>query len=147
MKTKTILSVLLVLLLSAAAVSAQARGRPRGNVPQPQDEPGLLVAGVISDSPAERAGLMRGDILLSIEGTEVDSVQELRDALNDLRAGQRVKLEISRGGKTETVNLTLEDRINRPIIGIEFAQGPRAFAFEEGFGPVNKAPLCSRFRQ
>ena len=88
-----------------------------------QDNEGLLISGIGEDTPAEKAGLMRGDILLAIDGNELDSVHDLRELLDDYRAGQRVSLSILRGGNNRTVPLTLEDRLNRPILGIDFAGG------------------------
>ena len=86
-----------------------------------EEEPGLLISGVVEDSPAETAGLIRGDILLEFDGKEVESSAELREILSDYRAGQRVVLTILRGGDERKVTLNLEDRLYRPVIGLEFA--------------------------
>ena len=88
-----------------------------------QDDRGLLIANVGEDTPAERAGLIRGDVLLSIDGDEVESVRELRNLLGDYRAGQTVSIAIERGGVAKNVPLELEDRLNRPALGIVFAEG------------------------
>lgn len=93
------------------------------------DDSGLLIGGIVDDSPAEKAGLMRGDILLEFDGKEVDSAFDLTDLLSDYRAGQRVSLKILRGGTEKTVSLTLEDRLNRPILGIELTGGARGMTF------------------
>lgn len=126
--------IVLLLLIASIAVSAQSFQGPRGRgmAPQTETEKGLLVTGIVSDSPAERAGLMRGDILLAIEGEEVNTPAELHETLTDLKAGQRIRLGITRGGESKTINLTLEDRLNRPAIGLQFAQGRRILDIEDG---------------
>ena len=88
-----------------------------------QEDEGLLISRIGEDTPAERAGLIRGDVLLAIDGNELDSVYDLHELLDEYRAGQRVSLLILRGGNERTVALTLEDRLNRPILGIDFAGG------------------------
>jgi serine protease Do len=44
---------------------------------------GALVVGVEHDSPAHSAGLMAGDVIVSVDGTTVDSPASLSNALND----------------------------------------------------------------
>ena len=101
------------------------------------DDEGLLIGGIVEDSPAEKAGLLRGDILLEIDGNEINSPNELQELLEDYKAGQRVRLSIIRGGEEKQIHLNLEDRLFRPIIGIEFASRfPRfEFGFGRNFGP------------
>lgn len=79
---------------------------------------GVLITGIIQDTPAHQAGLQRGDIILSIQGTAVNSRQDIDQALADLEAGQTVALEIQRGTASLTKNLTIETRLFRPYIGI-----------------------------
>ena len=81
----------------------------------------MLVSGVIEDSPAEKAGLIRGDILLEIDGKEVENIAEIREILSDYKAGQRTVLTILRGGAERKVTLNLEERLFRPALGLEFA--------------------------
>ena len=107
-----------VLMIAAFASSAFA-----------QDEPGLLIRGVAEDSPAERADLIRGDVLLEIDGTEVNTVFEVREVLSEYKAGQRTVLTILRGGNERRVTVTLEDRLYRPALGIEFAPETHRFEF------------------
>jgi len=76
-------------------------------VPTPD---GPTIGAVIADSPADKAGLKRGDVIKSIDGTAVSDMGGLRDALKDKKAGDNVTLSISRDGKDQDVTVTLEAR-------------------------------------
>src|SRR3990170_5841274 len=76
-------------------------------VPTPD---GLTISAVIADSPADKAGLKRGDVVKSIDGTSVSDMADLRDALQDKAPGDEVALSISRDGDAQDVTVTLEAR-------------------------------------
>ncbi len=120
-------------VLLAGLVYAQQPGRNPA-VPGKEREPGILVAAVVLDSPAEKAGMKRGDILLSLDGKTVNSVSELRELLLGYKAGQDVKLALQRGTAQVIVSLKLEDRIGKPLIGIVEAN-LRGFGGPEPVGP------------
>lgn len=86
-----------------------------------EEEPGLLVLRVMKDSPAEKAGIERGDILLSIDGEEVDSVSEAREIVAEHKAGDRIELAVKHGDQLKSVEVTLEDRLYREPLGVELA--------------------------
>lgn len=71
-------------------------------------EPGVLVRGVLRGSPAERAGLADGDVVLSVEGVNVSRPTELRDQVVRARAGSRVSLGVLRGAETRLFAVLLE---------------------------------------
>jgi membrane-associated protease RseP (regulator of RpoE activity) len=73
-----------------------------------QSTDGPTVASVIADSPAEKAGLKRGDVIKSIDGTSVSDVQAVRNALKDKKAGDTVTVSITRDGNAQDVTVTLE---------------------------------------
>jgi len=76
-------------------------------VPTPD---GLAIGSVIADSPADKAGLKRGDVVKSIDGTAVSDMGGLRDALKDKKVGDSVALSITRDGDAQDVTVTLEAR-------------------------------------
>ena len=61
----------------------------------------------LSSTSAKRAGLQRGDRITACEGTEVSSYDDLQKALSGHKAGSKVTLTISRGGRTADVTVTL----------------------------------------
>jgi len=73
-----------------------------------QSTDGPTIAGVIADSPAEKAGLKRGDVIKAIDGTSVSDVQAVRDALKDKKPGDTVTVSITRNGNAQDVTATLE---------------------------------------
>src|SRR3972149_3929526 len=76
-------------------------------VPTPD---GLTIGSVIADSPADKAGLKRGDVVKSIDGTAVSDMAGLRNAIKDKKVGDEVALSITRDGKDQDVTGTLEAR-------------------------------------
>ena len=70
---------------------------------------GVYVFQVGLDSPAGRAGFQRGDIILSIDGKEVNSVTDVRNEVAAHKVGDKVKIVCDREGREETVEVTLEE--------------------------------------
>ena len=68
---------------------------------------GALVGEVEPNTPAARAGLKRGDVIVSMNGKAVTSANDLRLRVSETAPGTSVKLEISREGKTQDVNVAL----------------------------------------
>jgi membrane-associated protease RseP (regulator of RpoE activity) len=69
---------------------------------------GLTAAWVIADSPADVAGLQRGDVITAVDGTAVETPQDFRDALEAKAVGDTITLSITRDGQTLDVTATLE---------------------------------------
>lgn len=76
----------------------------------PRAEGGLSVDKVGRESPAEKAGLKSGDILLKMDGVELKTKEQFQDLLKEKAPDDRVALELLRGGKTETLTLRLGER-------------------------------------
>ncbi len=55
---------------------------------------GVYINDVVADSPAEKAGLMQGDIITGLDGNKIETIADLRNALSYKKAGQTVKLTI-----------------------------------------------------
>ena len=69
---------------------------------------GLFVVKMFQDGPAYRGGIRPNDIIVKFNGTKVDSVAALRDALGKCQVGQQVPVTILRGDEevNKTVTLT-----------------------------------------
>jgi S1-C subfamily serine protease len=70
----------------------------------------LLVVAVKDDSPAAAAGLLVGDLLLSLDGHALASSDELLDLLTGDRVGRAVPLRVLRGGTPLDVAITIAER-------------------------------------
>jgi C-terminal processing protease CtpA/Prc len=71
---------------------------------------GVLVTAVVRDSPADRAGLEKGDVLVSFNSRTIDTPSELVDVVRDGRVGQSVSLGIVRDGQRRTLTARLAER-------------------------------------
>lgn len=72
---------------------------------------GAFVSNVVEGSAADKAGLVRGDIITAINGWEVKSMAELKEEISGYAAGETVELTIMQGSpdgyQTKTVEVTL----------------------------------------
>jgi len=71
---------------------------------------GVRLDGVVPGSPAERAGLLTGDVLLAIDETVIGNLRDLSTILKSLSPGARVTLTYSRGGERRSVVAVLDHR-------------------------------------
>jgi len=120
------LAVLLVVLCIGAAVGGGAvyaitRSKEPIHLlgPGPDDpEPGLVIASVRSDGPAAEAGVVRGDILLQVEGETVDNCIELIDLVEEREPGDEVQLTVLHGDDERILTATLIEHEGRPYLGL-----------------------------
>ena len=82
---------------------------------------GVYVGNLTEGMPAEAAGLLPGDVLVSIDGMPINSTDDLRIFLDSKTAGDLVEVTVARGDMwqnryTTVVNLTVSD--NRTVMGI-----------------------------
>ncbi len=73
-------------------------------------ENGAQVIEVFEGSAAEKAGILEGDIILSIEGKETKSVDAVIEQLSDNKPGDKVKVSVLRGTKVKNLNAKLQER-------------------------------------
>ena len=72
--------------------------------------PGVKVTGLVPDSPAAKAGVKDGDILLRIDGKDVTNLQEFSNILRTLSPGQRVPVVLRRGTQDVKLEVVLAQR-------------------------------------
>jgi membrane-associated protease RseP (regulator of RpoE activity) len=73
----------------------------------PQDLTGAAVAGSLPGSPAEAAGIVRGDVIIAVDGQDVDSPRAVAAAIGEHQVGESVVLTIVRDGERQQVSLVL----------------------------------------
>ncbi len=71
---------------------------------------GVLVQSVVHGSPAEKAGIKGGDVILKFDGMTIHHGNQLQALVASKSPGQKATVEIFRNGKTETKTVILEER-------------------------------------
>ncbi|HEY6804219.1 MAG TPA: PDZ domain-containing protein [Pyrinomonadaceae bacterium] len=144
MKTKHVLSLLVVILLTTGIAWAQQAPKPPA---PPNDDDmagdnfqffvdgngflgvyaediskenqskynlgqvrGVGVTRIVKDSPAEKAGIRQGDVILKIDGENVTSVRKLNRVVSEIAPDQSVRVTISRNGSEQELNATIGKR-------------------------------------
>lgn len=74
------------------------------------EDAGVLVGQVASGTPAEKAGLEVGDVIVAINGENVASAGDVMAEIRKLEAGDEARLDIIRDGRTQTLTATIEER-------------------------------------
>jgi serine protease Do len=77
---------------------------------QLKDERGVEVTMVDQDAPAGKAGLKEQDVILTLNGADVQSVEQLRRMIGETPPGRVVALGLSRGGQPMTIKVELANR-------------------------------------
>jgi putative serine protease PepD len=98
----------------AAVVPRLERGetiqRPFLGVSTTQGTGGALVREVTSGGPAAEAGVRTGDVIVRVGGDRVREPDDVAAAIQDMRPGERVEVEVRRGGDSRTVGVELGNR-------------------------------------
>ncbi len=73
------------------------------------DKDGVLVGDVVEDSPAEKAGIQRGDVIVEFRGVPVKDVRHLRKLVADSAPGKVASVKLIRDGKVRTVDVKIAE--------------------------------------
>nr|WP_319485426.1 DegQ family serine endoprotease [uncultured Cohaesibacter sp.] len=95
---------------------------------------GVLVTEVFDDSPAKAAGLEIGDLILKVNGKDVDSPDAFGYRFATTPIGSTVNLDISRHGKASTLKIRAEAAPEKP---------PRDQRYIEGYSPFDGATVLN----
>ncbi len=92
------------------------RGARFGIVPDFGGEPGqgAKISGVSEGSPAEKAGLVAGDVIVEFDGKPITGLHDLSYAIKDRKPGDEVEVVVMRNGKRMTFKATLDRRGAKP---------------------------------
>ncbi len=78
------------------------------------EQKGVLIAGVISNSPAAKAGFKQGDIIAGVEGKEIATTSELMRIIGRTAVGKKVSVKIFRNGKEQDLTVKIGKRPPHP---------------------------------
>lgn len=104
---------------------------------------GALVSNVVSDSPAERAGIRAGDVIVSVNGRGINNPNELRNQVGMARIGQRVRLELIRDGRRRTVNAEISESKPDEVANEQLHRGLQGATFSN---ITESSPLYGRLQ-
>ena len=93
-------------------MSEKPRGssKPYLGVTTDESAEGVVITGVGKDTPAEKAGLKKGDVVSAVDGKRTDTYRDFIRELNKHKPGDKVKLKIQRGKDTKEIDVTLGER-------------------------------------
>jgi C-terminal processing protease CtpA/Prc len=70
---------------------------------------GVLIGEVFEDSPAEKAGLKAGDVIVALGGEDIEDTMELREEIGEHDEGDEVTVAVMRDGRKKSFQATLEE--------------------------------------
>jgi len=73
-----------------------------------EDDKGVMVKHVEENSAAAKAGIIKGDVITTVDGEKVDNPDELIEIIQSMEEGDQVKIKLLRDNKKKTVTATLE---------------------------------------
>lgn len=105
-------------ILGIVGVSLDSEMAQKLNTEQTE---GFYVTETESDSGAEKAGLKKGDIVISIDGVKIKNLSDLRGHINSKRPGNRLQTSILRDGKMQEISVILQKNSTYKIqqLGLE----------------------------
>ncbi len=108
-----------------------------------KDGKGAVILMVEEDSPSAKAGMKAYDVVLEVDGNQVETAAELRNRVAMMEPGAKVKLRVMRDGKPKTLTVELGKRPSRD----EMAGGASESGAEDvGFTVINLSEdLASRY--
>jgi serine protease Do len=76
---------------------------------------GAIIASVVPDGPAAKAGLKQGDVVLQVNGKQVEDSRDLSRRVAALAAGTTASLTVNRGGKVQTITAHIAPRKDEKV--------------------------------
>ena len=89
-------------------VQADINTNPNSSLTVDEDQ-GVLIARVLSDSPAARSGLRAGDVITAIDGAAVTESTEVQRIVSNGKVGQQLTVEVQRNGTKQSIAVSPEN--------------------------------------
>jgi serine protease Do len=110
---------------------------------------GALIADVTQGSPAAKAGLKQGDVILSFDAHAVNKVRDLPLVVAQTPVGRKAKVELWRNGKRESLDVTIGEMPENPQLAQNDQSGdqPQSAAEDTSALGLKLAPLSEQMRK
>ena len=92
------------LLTLTPEVAEQVNSDPNSLMEIPESK-GVLIVRVVPDSPAAQGGLRRGDVITNIAGTDIETAEQLQEAVEQSQIGKPLSITVKRGDQTQQLTL------------------------------------------
>lgn len=89
-----------------------------------KNKDGALVSQVMEGSPAEKAGVKAGDVIVAFDGKKIKDTHQLPMLVGNTQVGKSVKLEIIRNSVTKTLTVTVEEQKDEELAESESSTAP-----------------------
>jgi serine protease Do len=126
-------------------VSLQPLTKPQAESFGVKDGYGLWVAELEEKSPADKAGLKVGDVILKADGMKVESVSELSAMIQDKKKGDKIRIELVRDKKPLTIEVEIEEE-KSDLEGFfkNWSEYSKSFSNDQRRGEIEKSLQESR---
>ncbi len=92
---------------------------------------GVVVAQVVPDSAADKAGVEPGDVIVTINDQEVKDFAQMRNIVGLMRIGDKARIELLRDGKPRIVSATIQAAVEENLASSDLHAGLTGAAFSE----------------
>ncbi|MBN2382017.1 PDZ domain-containing protein [bacterium] len=110
-----------------------------------QEPIGVLISDVVQDSPAEKADLQAGDIVLELDQEKMESADQLKEAIGNKPENAAITLKIQRDGQVSVLKATLETKTGQNykslVVPLQENLGDVKEYYHQHFGPELKQNL------
>lgn len=106
----------------------------------PKGKRGVVLTSIGEDSPARKAGLEKGDVIVTIDGEKTERVNDLQQKVAETAPGENVKVQFYRKGKLMTKTVAVGKRPTEEITSLNTTEGKYGLRLVE-ISPENKPSL------
>jgi S1-C subfamily serine protease len=120
-----------------AQPNANGANQNQANAENQEPGKGAEIADLAPEGPAARAGLQRGDIIIQVNGKEIDDAAELVADIHEMKPQAKAEFTVMRNNQEQKVNVTLGNRAEEMAEGGQMGPGQNG---QGQYGPVQYGP-------